>query len=281
MNPNKEIFLYSDYREFLRDYYQSQKNAVPKLTFRLFAQKAGFSSPSFQKLVMDGKKNMTMESILKISRALRLNKKAEEYFKVLVFFNQGKTVEDKKHFLKKIDNFRKKNKPEKILPKEYDYLKEWYHCVIREMVDFPDFSEDPEYISKKLFYSIKPDAIRKSIDFLVETGFLIRDEKGKLTKRDKTLATGDIRDQEILGTIARNHHISMIELAQKAVSNLSKEQRSVSNTTLGISASAYEAVLKRIEQLRLEILQIAAAAPAADQVFQLNVNLFPLTKRNT
>ena len=109
MNPNKEIFLYSDYREFLRDYYQSQKNAVPKLTFRLFAQKAGFSSPSFQKLVMDGKKNLTMESILKISRALRLNKKAEEYFKVLVFFNQGKTVEDKKHFLKKIDSFRKKN----------------------------------------------------------------------------------------------------------------------------------------------------------------------------
>jgi uncharacterized protein (TIGR02147 family) len=73
----------------------------------------------------------------------------------------------------------------------------------------------------------------------------------------------------------------MIGLAQKAVSNLSKEQRSVSNTTLGISASAYEAVLKRIEQLRLEILQIAAADPAADQVFQLNVNLFPLTKRNT
>jgi uncharacterized protein (TIGR02147 family) len=280
MNPNKEIFLYSDYREFLRDYYLSQKNSVPKLTFRLLAQKAGFSSPSFQKLVMDGKKNLTMESILKISRALRLNKKSEEYFKVLVFFNQGKTVEDKKHFLKKIDNFRKRNKPEKILPKEYDYLKEWYHCVIREMVDFPDFKEDPEYINKKLFYAIKPDAIRKSLDLLVETGFLIRDEKGALTKKDKTLATGDIRDQEILRTIARNHHLSMIDLAQKAVSNLSQGQRSVSNTTVGISASAYETVLKRIEQLRLEILEIAAADRTADQVFQLNVNLFPLTKGN-
>jgi uncharacterized protein (TIGR02147 family) len=229
---------------------------------------------------MDGKKNLTIESIIKISRALRLNKKAEEYFKALVFFNQGKTVEDKKHFLKKIDNFRKRNKPEKLLPKEYDYLKEWYHCVIREMVDFPDFKEDEKYINKKLFYSIKPDAIRKSIDFLIETGFLVRDEKGKLTKKDKTLATGDIRDQEILRTIARNHHLSMIELARKAVSNLSKEERSVSNTTLGVSAEAYAAVLKRIEQLRLEILEIAASDHTADQVFQLNVNLFPLTKRN-
>jgi hypothetical protein, TIGR02147 len=281
MNPNKEIFLYSDYREFLREYYLSQKNSIPKLTFRLFAQKAGFSSPSFQKLVMDGKKNLTMESILKISTALRLNRKAKEYFKVLVFFNQGKTVEDKKHFLKKIDSFRKKNKPEKIQPKEYDYLQDWYHCVIREMVDFPDFREDVAYIHKKLFYAIKPEAIRKSIDFLVETGFLIRDEKGKLIKKDKTLATGDIHDQEILGTIARNHHLSMIDLARSAVSNLSKEQRSVSNTTLGLSASAYAAVLKRIEQLRLEILEIAGADRTADQVFQLNVNLFPLTKRNT
>src|ERR1700690_1589343 len=130
MNPNKEIFLYSDYREFLREYYLSQKNAIPKMTFRLFAERAGFSSASFQKLVMDGKKNLTKESILKISRALRLNKKAEEYFEVLVFFNQGKTVEDKKHYLKKIDSFRKKNKPGNLLPKDFEYLKEWYHCVI-------------------------------------------------------------------------------------------------------------------------------------------------------
>ena len=279
MNPNKEIFLYSNYREFLRDYYLAQKKSVPKLTFRLFAQQAGFSSASFQKLVMDGKKNLTMESILKISRAVRLNKKAGEYFKALVFFNQVKTLEEKKYFLKIIDSFRKKNKPEKLLPREYDYLKEWYHCVIREMVDFPDFKEDPEYINKKLLYAVKPDAIRKSLDFLLETGFLVRDGNGKLTKKDKTLATGEIVDQEILGTIARNHHCSMIDLARKAASNLPKEERSVSNTTLGISAAAYESVLKRIEQLRLEILEIAAADPAADRVFQLNVNLFPLTKR--
>jgi uncharacterized protein (TIGR02147 family) len=281
MNPNKEIFLYSNYREFLRDYYLAQKKSVPKLTFRLFAQQAGFSSASFQKLVMDGKKNLTMESILKISRAVRLNKKAGEYFKALVFFNQVKTLEEKKYFLKIIDSFRKKNKPEKLLPREYDYLKEWYHCVIREMVDFPDFKEDPEYINKKLFYAVKPDAIRKSLEFLLGTGFLVRDQNGKLTKKDKTLATGDIADQEMLGTIARAHHCSMIDFARKAASNLPREERSVSNTTLGISAAAYAAALKRIEQLRMEILEIAAADPAADRVFQLNVNLFPLTKRNT
>jgi uncharacterized protein (TIGR02147 family) len=210
-----------------------------------------------------------------------LNKKAEEYFETLVFFNQGKTIEDKKYYLKKIDTFRKKNKPEKLLPKDYEYLKDWYHCVIREMVDFPDFKEDSDYIKKKLFYAIKPDAIKKSLDFLIEAGFLVRDENGKLTKKDKTLATGDIRDKELIGTIARNHHLSMIELAQKAVSNLTKEERSVSNTTLGVSAAAYAEVLKRIEQLRLEVLEIAAADRTADQVFQLNVNLFPLTKRNS
>jgi hypothetical protein len=30
----------------------------------------------------------------------------------------------------------------------------------------------------------------------------------------------------------------------------------------------------------LEVLEIAAADRSADQVFQLNVNLFPLTKRS-
>ena len=64
MVPNSEIFRYADYRSFLRDYFVSQKKAIPGFSYRLFAQKAGFASPAFFKLVVDGKKNLSKESVL-------------------------------------------------------------------------------------------------------------------------------------------------------------------------------------------------------------------------
>jgi uncharacterized protein (TIGR02147 family) len=280
MDPNKEIFLYSDYRQFLKDYYTAKKNGLSKYSYKLFSETIGFSSASFLKLVIDGKKNLTKESVLKIARGLKLNKKASESFETIVFFNQAKTVEDKTWFLEKLDKFRKRNSPEKLLPKEYEYLKEWYHCVIREMVDFPDFVESAEYIRKKLFYTVKPEEIASSLAFLVETGFLVRDGSGKLRKRDKTIATGEISDQEALGTIARAAHLAMIGLAKRAVSTLSKDKRNVTNTALCLSKERYAIALKRTEQLRMELLELAASDTNADQVFILNTNLFPLTKRD-
>jgi uncharacterized protein (TIGR02147 family) len=280
MNPNKSIFLYSNYRFFLSDYYTAKKNGVSRYSYKLFTETVGFSSASFLKLVIDGKKNLTKDSVQKIARGLKLTIKASDYFETLVFFNQAKTVEDKTRYLEKLDKFRKRNSPEKLLPVEFDYLKKWYHCVIKEMVDFPDFEESVDYIGKKLFYAVKPEEIAASLAFLIQTGFLVRDGAGKLRKRDKTIATGEIDDREAFGTIARAAHLTMIDLAKKAVSTLSKDERSVTNTALCVSKNTYAIALKRTEQLRMELLELAASDPNADQVFLLNINLFPLTKRD-
>jgi uncharacterized protein (TIGR02147 family) len=71
----------------------------------------------------------------------------------------------------------------------------------------------------------------------------------------------------------------MLELAGKALLELPKEQRSVTNTTLSMSEKSYELALKRIETMRYELLELAAADSSADRVCQLNVNLFPLVKK--
>jgi len=54
MNPNKDISLYTDYRIFLRDYYQSCKKSMPRFSYRVIAERAGLSSPSFLRMVMEG-----------------------------------------------------------------------------------------------------------------------------------------------------------------------------------------------------------------------------------
>jgi uncharacterized protein (TIGR02147 family) len=278
MNINADVFNYSDYRAFLKEFYSDKKAQSKKFTFSLFAALTGFSSPSFLKLVMEGKKNLTKPSVLKIVRGLRLRKKPAQYFEDLVFFNQAGSLEDKSYFLDRINKYRKKNKPEKLLSAEYDYLREWYHCVIREMIDLKGFKEDPRWIAKKLLYTVKADDIAGSLKFLEDKGFIGRDGSGTVFKKDKTIATGPIGEQEMLNTIVRAFHRTMVRFAEESLANQPKAVRSTSNTTLSLSEKSYELASKRIEQLRMELLEIAKSDETVDRVYQLNINLFPWTK---
>ncbi len=278
MNINKEIFNFSDFRLFLKEFYSRKKTSSDRFTFSLFAEMTGFSSPSFLKLVMQGKKNLTPQSIQKIITGLHLKKKQADYFTELVFFNQATSLEEKGMHLDTINKFRKKNRPEKLLPEEFDYLAKWYHCVIREMVELPDFVDDPNWIAKKLLFSVDSGDVAGSLAFLEKKGFIGRNESGKLVKKDKTLATGDIGEQEMLNTIARAFHKTMVHFAAQSLSERLKTERNTSNTTLSLSEKSYDMAIKRIEQMRLELLEIAKADSHVNRVYQVNVNLFPLTK---
>lgn len=279
MNPNKDIILYTDYRKFLNDYYDHYKKTIPGFSYRLLAEKAGFSSASFWKLVVDGKKNLSKESVLKISKALRLNKKSTDYFESIVFFTQAKDLETREYFLDKIDAYRKRNKPELILEKSYDYLKNWINVLLRQVVDMPSFIEDPEKIASMIPFDVKPSDIKQSLNFLLEHGFIYRNEEGRLCKKDKTLSTGDLQDNPRLSMIARKYHLQMIDNAKVAIAELPATERSVTNTTLSMSKETYDKALKRIESLRYELLEMASSdEKAVDQLFQLNINVFPLIK---
>ncbi len=278
MNPNRDIIYYTDYRKFLRDYYSAKKKQVKGFTYQVFADQAEFSAVSFLKMVIDGKKNLTEESVGKVARALKLKKKSAEYFKNIVFFTQVKSIAEKKRYLGRIDRYRKQNKPELLLAGEYDYLRNWLHVVVRETVELHDFDENPVQIAKKLRYGVKPDEIKKSLTFLIEHGFLKRDKKGRLVKRDKTLSNGTIPHDEELELIARSYHLKMIELAGKAVSELPKELRHVINGTLSMSRENYDIACKRIGTLFYELLELAGSDEGADEIFQLNINLFPMSR---
>jgi uncharacterized protein (TIGR02147 family) len=280
-NPNKEIFFYTDYRAFLKGYYEALKKSMPGFSYKYMAERAGFSSRSFQKLVIDGKKNLTKESVYKIAKALRLNKKATEYFENIVFFTQVKELDRKAYYLELIDKYRKRNKPEMLLPAEYAYLEEWYFPVLREIVELPEFGEDPDKISKMLLFALKPDIIKKSLDFMLSEGFLQRDDNGRLIKKEKTLHTGRIEHDETLAVKVRQFHLKMIELAAKAVADFPNNLRHVTNTTLSMSRESYEKALQRIETMRYELLELAASDDKADQIYQLNMNLFPMIKKES
>ena len=48
-----------DYRVFLGEYDKAAKENLPAFSYRYFSQKAGYRSPVFLKLVIDGQRNLS------------------------------------------------------------------------------------------------------------------------------------------------------------------------------------------------------------------------------
>jgi len=57
------LYRYEDYRLYLKGYFALQKKVENGFSHRAFAKLAGFSSSSFCLHVMDGRKNLSAESI--------------------------------------------------------------------------------------------------------------------------------------------------------------------------------------------------------------------------
>ena len=98
----KSIFYYTDYRAFLADYYLAKKKAQGSFSYRIFSRRAGFKSPVFIKLVIDGKANLSQQSALQLGKAMNLDDQELDYFSALVEFNQARKDDVKKETREKI-----------------------------------------------------------------------------------------------------------------------------------------------------------------------------------
>ena len=54
--PN--VFEYTDYRKFLKDYYEDNKGKKPYFSYRYLSKKAGINASAFFKYVIEGKRGL-------------------------------------------------------------------------------------------------------------------------------------------------------------------------------------------------------------------------------
>lgn len=268
------IFEYRDYRLFLRDWYRAAKEARGSFSFRAFAKKADFHTSNFMMLVMQGKRNLTEESLKKFVVGLGLNKQEQEFFRNLVFFNQAQRHHDKNFYYQKLLQSKKLSQLKPIEKEEYEYYSTWYHPVIRELVVSKDFDGTPEWIAKKIFPPITPVQVSKSIDLLEKMGFIRKNGGGRWEQASTIVSTGP----ELKSLVVHNYHKSLLDLSKEVMDQLSLKYRDVSSLTLGVKRGRLGELRAKIREFRQEILKLASADVEPEEVVLLNMQLFPVTR---
>jgi uncharacterized protein (TIGR02147 family) len=275
-NTTPSIYKYSDFRKYVRDMFRRCKEKNRHFTFRYFSMKAGLASPSALKEVIDGKKNLTQKSILQFAAGFSLNKGETEYFTQLVYFNQSSTEQEKNRYYQELLKRQQIKKGKTLTSQQYEYYSNWYNSAIRELAGTAGFKNEPEWVARRLNPMISPSEAAKALDLLIKLGLLVRQEEGTLKQDAPKLEV----DPDVSTLSIRNFNRNMIHLGKEAIERFPQEEREVSGLTLGVSKECAKEIKNMVREFKKQVLNYAVNdARPADSVYQLNFQLFPLTRQ--
>jgi uncharacterized protein (TIGR02147 family) len=268
-----KIFNYDNYRGFLRDIYSYMNARDKKFSFRYFARISGFKSHSFLRLIMDGKSNLSSRSTDQLVKALKFNAEEAHFFKSLVQLNQATTHEERNVHAKALLKSKTYREIYPLSESQYRYFACWYYSVIREMVGLPQFREDAAWIASRTRPVITPAKANEAIASLLQLGLLQRDEAGRLQQATKVVST----PSEVSSAYIANWHKEYIKKGAESIETVPRENRDVSAVTLAFAPENVAQVKELIANFRQELVQLALQQPLREELYQLNIQFFPLT----
>jgi uncharacterized protein (TIGR02147 family) len=207
-----DVFSYLDYRDFCRDFYQTHKIKNSKFSYRYFAKRAQVA-PAYLKHIIDGKRNLSPEMSHRFAAGMGLDHKQQEYFELLVRFNQAHSLDEKSLYFEGLRKRRSQSLKSLGLAEAASLLSHWYVVVIKElMVVLNTDAATPiqEVLRKKLPLPL----IEKVIGDLKGLGW-VSQEEGRWRSSAHHIRFPD----EIKSYVIRSFHHQMLTIAQEALSD--------------------------------------------------------------
>jgi uncharacterized protein (TIGR02147 family) len=269
----KEIVEYTDYRKFIQDYYDERKRSSA-FTWREFARDAGFSSAVYLKYVCEGKKNLSVGAAGSVAAAMGLAGFERTYFVLMVSYAHAKDDKSKRAAFEERCALAHAHKVRVLGSDEFDYFKSWKNPVLREIAPHMPGAK-PLEIARACKPQISAAEVSETLDFLVRAKLLKKDRSGNYEQTDKSLSLGPV---DAVPVAARDMQRQMGEFAVKAL-DLPLSERDMSGLTMGLTHRAYEKIKKEIADFRRRIMAIASEDDETEQVYRLNLQLFPLSER--
>ena len=268
-----DIVEYTDYRKFIQDYYDERKRSSA-FTWREFARDAGFSSAIFLKYVCEGKKNLGLSAAGSVANAMGLAGFERTYFVLMVSYAHAKSDAAKRAAFEERCALARAHKVHVLGNEEFDYFKSWKNPVLREIApNMP--GAKPLEMARACKQPITAAEVSETLDFLVKMKLLKKDKDGNYHQTDQSLTMGPV---DAVPVAARDMQRQMGEFAVKAL-DLPLSERDMTGLTMGITRRAYEQMKKEIADFRRRIVAIATEDDGAEQVYRLNLQLFPLSEK--
>ena len=150
-------------------------------------------------------------------------------------------------------------------------LADWHHFAILSLMELADFDRKPAVIASRLGIS-SVDA-RSSLDRMTRLG-LVREVDGKLVKMSGNITT----THDIESAALKLSHKQNLELAAASLDDVEVSMRDITSVTMAIDIAKLPLAKEMIKKFRRQ-LSAFLESDLKNEVYNLNVQLFPLTKK--
>jgi uncharacterized protein (TIGR02147 family) len=266
------IFSYISFRDFLRDAYEERKVELPAFSYRFIARRLGINASTVLRIIQ-GERNLNRKLIEPLTAVFKLGKRETSYFSLLVNLGQARSEQEKNLYFEKVVAFNK-SEVLLLLSDQYELFNSWKYIAIRELLSHYRFRGDYRALSRMCEPPISLPEAKAAIALLLRLGMIGKDAQGCFRPTNKFVTAGDNWKSFAIA----NYQKSTIALAGEAIKRFAADDRDISTLTVNLSAKGLGIVKEKISSLRKEILEVENMDGDCDRVFQVNFQIFPLTK---
>lgn len=262
MSPWQENYI-----QILTDAWNEKKKINSSFSLRSYARFLN-CSPSVLSLLLNGKRTLTMSRALEFSLKLRLDKKTNDEFMKAVTKDEYYRLNDTE---RKSRSLKKDLDYEQIKLDHFKVINDWYHFGILNLCLLENFKNDNSWIADSL--GITMIEAGEALNRLIRLG-LISEIDGKLIRTQKSLET----PSDIPSSAIRSFHRQNIKRAEASLEEVEIDQRDITSIMMPVDRSKLAEAKKMIKNFRLELSSFLKSGESKDQVYSLNIQLFPQSR---
>ena len=268
----KNVFMYFDYREYIRDVLETlQKDG---LSLRAIQENAGLSGSAFFTRILDGCRPLSTANAKTLVTAWGMGEDEAEYFMDMVKFGNERDVDRREGHLKKLLAVRSRNREYALQDSTLKFFSKWYYPVLRDLLPLVPAGTSAVRIGRMFTPALRAPQVQSGIDYLVEAGFIAIGEDGKYAVTSPIVST----PPRVRSTILRKYHLKNLEINAEVYDSFTSDDRSITSVTCSLSKEGFEKVREEIAALREKILAIAREDKSPDRVCHVGFQLVPRAK---
>ena len=272
--PHLSVFQFSDYREYLREYFRIIKQRSPRFSLGAWSLRLNLKSSSTLIMILNGYRNPSAKLVEALIRDIKLQKKEADFFRDLVRLEKAKMDPGLRHtLLEKLAHQHPKKEFRKIDSRVFSLISQWYYYSIRELADLPDFQENPKWIQQRLRFPVSEKQIYEALKTLVDLGLLARDSEGKITYQNVVQSSFDIADDGL-----KRYHDQILDLSKQSLYQMPPQERDISGMAFTLPSHRLQEAKTIVREMYRQLISLNNES--SDSVFQVEVALFPMTKGN-
>lgn len=268
----KQIYAYNDHRIFLKDWFTTKKEEPSGFSYQKFSRLAGLGSPNYMKLVIEGKRNLTVTNILQVAKAMALTFDETQYFEALTHLGQSRSPGEKNYFRERLQIFKKNKPPRPVLLKGHELLARWYFPAVTVCLD--GMSPESAAAATAAKTGLKKEQVEEVIRLLEREGML-KSMGGRFRVEYSHFIVHDKK------SLSEANKAFIREQMQIALTVLEKNYAKGPKFFAHTFTAGKESFPNYVEKINAFVESLAAEsnAESPEEVLQLNLQFFRLLDR--